>query len=79
MRCDIAVHVKKVDEDLWYGACEETGFVVNEVCEAFRIFICVGFLDDGTFDKITKFECAYGFLVYAYIFIYLKLFLVGHI
>ena len=60
---DVAVCFEDGGEDLWDGSCEDTGFVLYQVCKAFGIYICIGFLDDGTFDKFAKVECAYSFLL----------------
>ena len=66
-------------EDLWDGACEDTGFVVDEVCEALGIYSCIYLIDGVAFDKVTKVGCAYVFLMYAYVFNYMKLYRFGHI
>ena len=60
---DIDICFEEGGEDLWDVACEETGFVVYEVCKAFRIYSCFDFLDDGAFETIAKVECAYDSLV----------------
>ena len=63
MCCDVTICFEEVGKDLCDGACDETCFVVYEVCKVFIIYSCVDLLDDGSLKKVTKVECAYGFIV----------------